>query len=47
LVGASRPRVTEHLIEFERKRMVVRANRQLIVERDGLQTFLSQAHSSF
>jgi len=46
LVGASRPRVTEHLIKFERKQMLVRANRQLIVERDGLETFLSQAHSS-
>jgi CRP-like cAMP-binding protein len=47
LVGASRPRVTESLIEFERKQMLVRANRQLIVKRDGLETFLSQAHSSF
>jgi CRP/FNR family transcriptional regulator len=46
LVGASRPRVTEYLIEFERKHMIVRANRQLTVKRDGLETFLSQAHSS-
>ena len=46
LVGASRPQVTESLIEFERKQMLVRTNRQLIVERDGLETFLLQAHSS-
>ena len=47
LVGASRPRVTEYLIEFERKQMIVRTNRQLIVQRDGVENFLSQAHSSF
>src|SRR5271166_2524250 len=47
LVGASRPRVTEYLNELERKQMLVRANRELIVKRDALETFLSQAHSSF
>jgi CRP-like cAMP-binding protein len=31
LVGASRPRVTEHLARLERERMVVRQGRQLVV----------------
>jgi CRP/FNR family transcriptional regulator, cyclic AMP receptor protein len=44
LVGASRPRVTEYLIEFERKRMIVRRDRQLIVKRDRLVSFLAQQH---
>jgi CRP-like cAMP-binding protein len=44
LVGASRPRVTEYLIEFERKRMIVRCDRQLIIKRDRLESFLAQAH---
>ena len=44
LVGASRPRVTEYLNEFERKRMIVRRDRQLIVKRDRLESFLAQAH---
>jgi CRP/FNR family transcriptional regulator, cyclic AMP receptor protein len=45
LVGASRPRVTEYLNEFERKRMIVRRNRQLIVKPDRLVSFLSRVHS--
>ncbi len=36
LVGVSRRRVTEFLIEFERKRMIVRLGRQLIIKRDLL-----------
>jgi CRP-like cAMP-binding protein len=44
LVGASRPRVTEYLVEFERKRMIVRRDRQLIIKRDRLESFLAQAH---
>lgn len=31
LVGASRPRVTEHLARLERERMVIRQGRQLVV----------------
>jgi hypothetical protein len=34
LVGASRPRVTEYLATFERKRLIVRDGRQLIVSRE-------------
>jgi CRP-like cAMP-binding protein len=41
LVGASRPRVTEYLIEFERKRMILRTGRQLIIKRDRLLSFLA------
>jgi CRP-like cAMP-binding protein len=44
LVGASRPRVTEYLNEFERKRMISRRDRQLIVKRDRLVSFLAQQH---
>lgn len=44
LVGASRPRVTEYLIRFERKRLIVHKHRQLIVRRDRLQAFLAQTH---
>jgi CRP/FNR family transcriptional regulator len=44
LVGASRPRITEHLIEFERKHLISRNSRQLVVNRDRLETFLAQAH---
>jgi Crp-like helix-turn-helix domain len=45
LTGASRPRISEHLMEFERKRLIIRRNRQLIVNRDQLQDFLSASHS--
>jgi CRP/FNR family cyclic AMP-dependent transcriptional regulator len=45
LVGASRPRVTEYLNQFERKRMIVWRDRQLIVKPDRLVNFLAQAHA--
>jgi CRP-like cAMP-binding protein len=44
LVGASRPRITEHLIEFERRRLISRNSRQLVVNRDKLESFLAQTH---
>lgn len=44
LVGATRPRVTEYLASFERKHLMVRDGRQLIVRRDRLETFLAQRH---
>jgi CRP-like cAMP-binding protein len=46
LVGASRPRVTEYLTSFERKNLIVRDGRQLIVRRDRLARFLAQQHPS-
>jgi CRP-like cAMP-binding protein len=45
LVSASRPRVTEFLIEFERVNLIVRDQRHLIVRRDRLEEFLAQAHT--
>jgi hypothetical protein len=45
LAGASRPRVSEHLMEFERKRLIIRRKRQLIVNRDRLEDFLSGSPS--
>ena len=44
LVGASRPRITEHLIMFERKRLISRNSRQLVINRERLESFLAQAH---
>jgi CRP-like cAMP-binding protein len=45
LVGATRPRVTEHLIRFARKRIIVHKDRNLVVRRDRLEAFLARAHS--
>ena len=45
LVGASRPRVTEYLTGFQRKHLIVRDGRRLIVRRDRLERFLAQGHS--
>jgi CRP-like cAMP-binding protein len=42
LVGASRPRITEHLISFERKNLISRNGRQLVVNRDRLESLLAQ-----
>ena len=44
LVGASRPRVTEHLKAFESANMIVRSDRHLVVKREGLESFLAGAH---
>ena len=44
LVGASRPRITEHLIRFEQKHFISRDKRQLIVYCDRLHGFLEQTH---
>lgn len=46
LVGASRPRITEHLNTFERKHLISRNRRQLVVNRERLENFLAQAHIS-
>ena len=47
LLGASRPRVSEHMKEFEHKHLVARRARQLIVKRDRLEDFLLQTHSGY
>ena len=44
LVGASRPRVTEHLLEFTQKHLISRENRHLVVDREGLKGILTAAH---
>jgi len=44
LVGASRPRITEHLIEFEKKKLVTREDHQFIVHRDRIETYLAETH---
>jgi CRP-like cAMP-binding protein len=46
LVGASRPRVTEHLARLERELLVVRQGRQLVVLADKLQNFIGGANRS-
>jgi CRP-like cAMP-binding protein len=46
LAGASRPRVSEYLKEFDHKGFIVRKNRQLIVKPDRLEKFLLQTHLS-
>jgi CRP-like cAMP-binding protein len=45
LVGASRPRVTEFLIQFEQNNFLLRDERHLIVRRERLENFLAKAHS--
>ena len=40
LVGASRPRVTEHLEEFEREHIIIRQGRQMIVRPEKLESSL-------
>jgi CRP-like cAMP-binding protein len=44
LVGASRPRITEHLILFERRHLISRSRRQLVVNRERMESFLAQTH---
>lgn len=44
LVGASRPRITEYLIDFERRHFIARENRQLIIAQDRLESFLARTH---
>jgi hypothetical protein len=46
-LGASRPRVSEYMKEFDHKGLVARRARQLIVKRDRLENFLLQTHSGY
>ena len=45
LVGASRPRITEYLIEFEEKHLITREDHHFTVHRDRIESFLAQGHS--
>lgn len=42
LVGASRPRVTEHLARLEGEGLVVRQGRQLVVRQERLENLMSR-----
>ena len=46
LVGASRPRITEHLIRFEHQQLISREDHRFTVYRDRIESFLAQAHSA-
>ncbi len=46
LVGASRPRVTEHLARLERELLVIRQGRQLVVLADKLENSIRSANSN-
>jgi len=46
LVGASRPRVTEHLAQLERERLIIRQGRQLIVRVDKIVNVMTVPPSS-
>lgn len=46
LAGASRPRITEDLSLFERKHLISRDGRQLLVNCDRIESFLAQTHIS-
>jgi len=45
LMGASRPRVTEFLIQFERDHFIIRDERHSIMRRDRLDNFLAESQS--
>jgi len=42
LIGASRSRITDQLALFEQKHLISRNGRQLVVNRDGLESLLAQ-----
>jgi CRP-like cAMP-binding protein len=44
LVGASRSRVTEYLLEFTRKHLISWKGLHLAVDREGLEAFLTETH---
>src|SRR5258705_3315790 len=44
LVGASRTRITEHLIDFEEKHLITRQDHQFTVHCDRIEIFLAAAH---
>ena len=47
LVGASRPRVSEHLLELTRKHMISRQNRRWVIYRERLQAFIATHSDGF
>jgi len=47
LVGASRPRVTEHLVQFTQKHLISRQNGRLLVYPEGLKDFIAAHPAGF
>ncbi len=47
LVGASRPRITEHLAQFEREHLIIRQGRQLIVRVDAMEDAIKPTGRGF
>ena len=45
LIGASRPRITQQLALFEQKHLISRNGRQLVLNRDRLESLLAQTHN--
>ena len=45
LVGASRPRVTDHLLDFTRRHLISRQNQRFVVDDKGLKGFLARDSS--
>jgi hypothetical protein len=43
LVGASRPRVSEYMSQYEQARFIGRMDRQMVIQRARIESFLSQA----
>lgn len=44
LVGASRPRITDHLLDFTRRHLISRQNQRMVVDEKGLKGFLTETH---
>jgi CRP-like cAMP-binding protein len=44
LLGASRPRITDHLKKFEQEHLISREDHQFTVHRDRIESFLAQTH---
>jgi CRP-like cAMP-binding protein len=44
LVGATRPRVSEHLRDFARRHLISLQNERWVLDREGLKGFLIEAH---
>jgi CRP-like cAMP-binding protein len=46
MIGASRPRITEQMALFEQRHLISRNGRQLVVNRDRLESLLAHTHIS-
>lgn len=46
LVGATRPRITQHLSHFEHDRWIARKDRQMVMQRERIEKFLSRGYAA-